>query len=703
MSELSVARLNAKINQVEEYYKKYPSNSNSVDSAIKRTKSKLKNQEYKIAVVANMSAGKSTFINALFGEEVLPAFNHATTDCATFIYSKPNIEKRAIIYFSDKKEKVEIKENLNVEIKEYAQKDEECEDDKYKNVEKIELFYPFINLQTSPSEDFSITFIDTPGPNSTGEGYKEKHKDQTRQVLNDVDLALFLFDYGQLDANLDGDEQGLWNTIKIRHDKDENFDVYFVLNKIDQAMDDNFKEIDTRDKEEYKKQKKENWYFHEKKAHEKLQNAAEAHDIVKPKIYTVSSKYQLLDRDENKSYDDDDELESFQKSHFKRVFDNKWQEKYIEYLGIPKLEKDINSYIDSSVKSKILKIVSDSILKIKQEEEDNLKQKIQMFEKPKEEAEDRLECANEFLEVESRQMQKDMENKFSKIESERIEEIDNSIVEAIKNEFSNEVERVSKKSIAYANSIAAGDNPSLASKTAKREYGNVNIDEEAVVMTISKEVDTNKILEKMQKYTQTLFEDCKRNYLDVKTELKDIYFKFEKDMNKEYLRNKTKLEEELSKTLDVKAKKIELQSIDYDSMLNFDIKVPSNVLEYNFQKAKYREESDATWWNPFSWFSTKMVKTQEEKHELVINPKDLKSAIEDNVNESISKFYEEEIKNHKKTITSYRSGYIQIFQEFRHDKSREIESIKEELSSSEENLKKVKNQLVDFEKITKEN
>lgn len=703
MSELSTARLNAKLKQVEEYYKQYPSSSNSIDGAIKRTKSKLKEREYKIAVVANMSAGKSTFINALFGEEVLPAFNHATTDCATFIYSRPNIEKKAIIHFSDNKKKVEIKENLIVEIKEYAQKDEECEDDKYKNVEKIELFYPFLNLQTSPSEDFSITFIDTPGPNSTGEGYKEKHKDQTRQVLNDIDLALFLFDYGQLDANLESDEQGLWNTIKIRHDKDENFDVYFVLNKIDQALDDNFKEINTKDREEFLKQKKDNWSIHEKRAYDKLKNAADAHNIVKPKVYTVSSKYQLLDRDENKNWDDVDDLENFQKSHFQRLFKNKWQEKYIEYLGISKLEKDINSYIDSSVKSKILKIVNDSIVKIKQEEEDSIRQKIQMLEKPKEEAKEKLECANEFLEGESKQMQKDMENKLSKIEKEYIEEIDSSIVKAIKKEFSDEVERVSKKSIAYANSIASGDSPSLASKTAQREYGNVNIDEEAVVMTVSREVNTDKILEKMQKYTLTLFEDCKRNYLDVKTELKDIYFKFEKDMNKEYSRNKTKLEEELSKALDVKTKKIELQSIDYDSMLNFDIKVPSNVLEYNFQKAEYEEVSDATWWNPFSWFSTKTVKTQEEKHELVINPKDLKNAIEENVNESISRFYDEEIKNHKKTITSYRSGYIQIFQEFRHDKSREIESIKKELSSSKENLKKVKNQLVDFEKITKEN
>ncbi|MEA3497872.1 MAG: dynamin family protein, partial [Campylobacterota bacterium] len=177
---LSKVTLNDYIENLLEYYKSYP-NIRRIESINKIDKD-LKKQEYKIAVVANMSSGKSTFINALFGEEVLPAFNHATTDCATFIYSKPNIDKKAIVYFSDKKKPVEIIDNIEDEIKQYAQKDAECENKKHKNVEKIELYYPFKNLQTSSSEDFSITFVDTPGPNSTGEDYKQKHKDQTRGV-----------------------------------------------------------------------------------------------------------------------------------------------------------------------------------------------------------------------------------------------------------------------------------------------------------------------------------------------------------------------------------------------------------------------------------------------------------------------------------------------------------------------------------------
>ena len=80
----------------------------------------LKNaQQYKIAVVANMSAGKSTFINALFGDSILPAYSHATTDCPIYVYSDDNPDNNmAIVEFTDGKETIELpKEIVQKEIK----------------------------------------------------------------------------------------------------------------------------------------------------------------------------------------------------------------------------------------------------------------------------------------------------------------------------------------------------------------------------------------------------------------------------------------------------------------------------------------------------------------------------------------------------------------------------------------------------------
>ena len=125
-NNLTKSELKNKIENLEKYFSKYK--NESFTEKLEEVKQRLDNQEYKIAVVANMSSGKSTFINALFGKEVLPAFNHATTDSAPYIYSKPNIEKKAEIFFSDNKESIEVFENLEAEIKQYAQKDEDCKD-----------------------------------------------------------------------------------------------------------------------------------------------------------------------------------------------------------------------------------------------------------------------------------------------------------------------------------------------------------------------------------------------------------------------------------------------------------------------------------------------------------------------------------------------------------------------------------------------
>ena len=706
---ITIDKLENKIKNLLDYFSKYP-NKTSTDSIDKITKD-LNNQEYKIAVVANMSSGKSTFINALFGEEVLPAFNHATTDSATFVYSKPNVEKRAIIYFNDGKKKVEIKDNLEKEIKQYAQKDEECKDEKYKNVEKIELFYPFKNLQTSSSKDFKITFIDTPGPNSTGDGYKQKHKDQTRSVLNEVDLALFMFDYTQLDANLESDEQGLWNTIKKRHDKDKNFDVYFILNKIDCAFDDNFKDIDIKDKDEFIKLKKEKWYFHENIAINKLKDAAKKHGINEPKIFPLSSKFQLLTRDDNKNWDAEDELDTFQKSHFKRLFNSDWEDKCIDYMGISKLEKDINSYIDSSVKDKILKKISSKLNIIYSDEDKKIKTRIQILEKPKEEAEKNLKKAEIFLMGRAVEMQKEIKEESSKIEKKYIDKIEMVIDSSISEELRSNIDYMSKQTIAFAQAYALDGNIRLATKKSKKNASSINLASNKVQIEIGKKVDKQIVMEEMQKFMQIIFEDYKRNYLDSKSDIKDKYFEFERESLQLFTKYKDELQMQLENALQVNIKNIETPNIDYTSMFNVDIKVPNSVLDYQFDEHEETEiksrEVKRAWYNPARLFmgeyriehynSTKTVQT----HRFSISPKDLKESIENNMEVSISKLSNIEKANHKKSIKGYLKSNFGMFQDFRHNKIKEMDRLKEEIKSTKDSLGLVKFQYSEFQNIEK--
>lgn len=687
-NSLKKTEIKNQIENLEKYFSKYKNGTSS--KKLEEIKQKLDKQEYKIAVVANMSSGKSTFINALFGKEVLPAFNHATTDSATYIYSKPNIEKKAEIFFSDKRKSISITEDLEKEIKQYAQKDEDCKDNKYKNVEKINLYYPFKNLQTSSSEDFSITFIDTPGPNSTGD-YGQKHKDQTRSVLNSVDMALFVFDYGQLDANLKSDEQGLWHTIKTRYEKDKNFEVYFLINKIDMSMEDNFKDVKTLD------DAKKNWGIHELKAIDKLKQAAKNYGIKEPKIYTVASKFALLDRD-NISWDSP--LESFQ-TKFKQIFENTWESEYKKYLGILNLEDNINNYINIEVKNKILKIALDNILTIRNDEVSSLQTNIQTLSKPKEEATANVEKALNFLNKEAIELEKDMNNKF-KISSEKaIEEINDLIDTAIEDKLTSKIDEMSKIAIAYAEAIAEGENLNNAKKAAKQFFKKVNLDKE-VRLELEDSINIEQVLVEMQKYTKVLFEDYKNNYLDVKTYLKDCFGKYERDISKIFRQVKENLSSQLQNALEIEMQSLEIQTVDIDSNLSFEVSIPDSVLDYKYQEAEYRTVSDSTWYKPWTWGKTRREKVENEKHTLIINPQDLKKSIEKSMNDTIEIFVGQEKENYKNAIIELRRNNSGIFQDFRLNKQKEIDKLQDDLKDSEKNLKVVEKQLEDFHNLTKE-
>ena len=689
MKKLSKPIIKEKIEKLNNYFSSYPNKDR--ENRLKELDIKIDNQEYKIAVVANMSAGKSTFINALFGKNVLPSFKHATTDCATYIYSKPNIDKKAKIYFSDNKKTIEVIENLEDEIKQYAQKDKECKDDKYKNVEKIKLYYPFKNLQTSSSEDFSITFVDTPGPNSTGD-FGQKHKEQTRSVLNSVDMALFTFDFGQLDANLESDEQGLWNTIKVRHEKDKNFEVYFLINKIDLAMRDNFEEVKSAE------EAKNRWYIHEKKAIETLIKAAQLHGIKEPSIYPVSSYYALLGRNDILW---DSPLASF-KEKFRKIFDTKWEEEYIKYLGLEKLEKDINQYINTSVKEKILKIAIDNINEVENDELSSLTERKLIFSKPKEEAEKNINASLSFLDNEAKELEDNMITKFKNSEKKYKQEILNLISSAIKDELYSKVDEMSKIAIAYAIAIAAGSNTKIASSRAKQNINFVELEEE-VQIELDKRINIDEVMSKMQDYMKTLFDEYKNNYLDVKTDLKNSYVSYEREIAKIFRQTKENLNTQLQNTLDIDVKSVEIKTIDIDSTLSFDVTIPDSVLDYKYQEEEYHYRSNVSWWNPISWFSddTRVV-DQEEKHLLVINPLDLKSSIEKNMNETVKKFSNIEQRNYIDAIVALRRENSDIFQDFRLNKQKEIDKLQEDVKNSEKELEVVEKQIEKFKQIIKD-
>lgn len=696
-----------KIEALEEYFKEYPNVLR--ENTLQELKEKLKGkQTYKIAIVANMSAGKSTLINALFGREILPSFTEATSDCIVEITSMPKIPKKAEVFFENKS-LITLEEKDFKELKQYAQKDSKCKEDQHKGVERITLSYPFLHIQNeqeSKQENIEILFIDTPGPNNQGE-FANKHKNQTKTALNNVDMALFVFDYGQLDANLkpESDEQGLWHTIKERKEKDENFEVFFLLNKIDMAFGDNEKLM--KDDKDYSREREKEltekyWGRHEKDAIKKLTDAAEHHGIQNPQIFALSSYYELLRRMENGGQpltgDEEDALESFQKK-FRRRFDEKWEQECIDYTGFEKLEEEINAYIDQQIVGKILKKNSNEILEILIGESNEIERKIQSLQQPKEKAKQNIKNTKEFLLKELPPLQRKTQENIAKSKEEAKDQVESTITQWIKREFTNKTEEIVLKAVIFMREFAAGNkNPRIAVEAIFKDKSIEDLREfslatQTINLTNNKDI-ANYINPKTDEYINSLIGNCKNNFLDIQSEIKCHYESLNTQCNESLQDFKSKIEKHLSQALQVELKEqIQPLVIDYSESLNISTSIPQSALSYTFKEAQYKEVSDSDWWNPFSWFSTKTVQVSDEKCNLTINPKELQQKIADDVRNNTEVFKAMEIKRHQDAISAFGSKTLQkAIREIGESKTQEIDKLEEKLQDAQNNLEKSQRQ-----------
>lgn len=174
-----------------------------------------------VCVMATMSSGKSTFLNAILGDEVLPEKNEACTARALAVLNCPGYkDTKAFIRKSDGK--------------------------KY----SVDIFYPNtvskINADETVSDvlivkDFqsisntrrSVVLLDTPGVNNSGD---IRHAERTKEVLDQLNqgVIIYILNATQLATN---DDELLLQMV-IDHVKKTNVSILFVLNKIDMLDED---------------------------------------------------------------------------------------------------------------------------------------------------------------------------------------------------------------------------------------------------------------------------------------------------------------------------------------------------------------------------------------------------------------------------------------------------------------------------------
>lgn len=143
------------------------------------------NSIFQVCVIATMSAGKSTLINALLNYKLMPSKQEACTAIITEI--KDNDEEKFIcdVYNANNekiKSNIELTPEVMKTLNEYSD-----ENDNEKKVSKV---CATGNIPFVTAEDTSLVLIDTPGPNNAN---NDEHGNTTWNMLNHTDSSLILY------------------------------------------------------------------------------------------------------------------------------------------------------------------------------------------------------------------------------------------------------------------------------------------------------------------------------------------------------------------------------------------------------------------------------------------------------------------------------------------------------------------------------
>lgn len=187
------AKLGDQNNKIEELKKLYQELQNGPVEELKSPEilkrfENAMNSDFEIVVVAPMSSGKSTLINAILGKDLLPAVNKATTAVITRIRDNDNA-KEFTVTCSDKYGN-KICENEPATKKLISdlnyKKDPSDENGELPLINKMFIEGPIKNL---PSDKLHAVFVDTPGGNNA---QNKEHEHIMDMAINDENKSLIL-------------------------------------------------------------------------------------------------------------------------------------------------------------------------------------------------------------------------------------------------------------------------------------------------------------------------------------------------------------------------------------------------------------------------------------------------------------------------------------------------------------------------------
>ena len=202
------------LNEAEIFFREneFEHEAEVIDDNIK----KLKSGEFSIAIVGEFSSGKSTLLNALMGEKILPSFTDETTATVNYLRHKEhssNGESGEVVYNDGASEKI-YSADLETVSKYVCT---ESDVDVAKNVDHLDLYLDSKFLEGN------VTLVDTPGLNGIAEG----HKEITMEQIERSSAGIFMFN-----ANKPGSRSDFEFLTELRK-KVDGSSIILLLNMID--------------------------------------------------------------------------------------------------------------------------------------------------------------------------------------------------------------------------------------------------------------------------------------------------------------------------------------------------------------------------------------------------------------------------------------------------------------------------------------
>lgn len=320
-----------------------------------------KSSDFEVNVVATMSAGKSTLINSLLGQKLMPARQEACTATITEIKDNDEESFNAQVFDKDGNQ-IEQQFNLTYAVMERLNANPD--------VARIHIEgdIPFVKAK----DDVALVLVDTPGPNNARD---PEHRAATFRMLSESSKTLVLYIMNATQLAVDDDNNLLSHVAESMKvgGKQSRDRFIFVLNKLD-----DFKKGEDSVESAIKK----------------VREYLADNGIENPNIYPASALTALNirtilaqsnDEDEDEVYDAKGKVRKFNRNeemHFekyaplsgssKKVIENRLadaiseentNEQALIHSGIVPIEEAIKMYVVKYAKTAKIKNIVDTFLK----------------------------------------------------------------------------------------------------------------------------------------------------------------------------------------------------------------------------------------------------------------------------------------------------------------------------------------------------